>query len=153
MDILIGIELTDSEQHDIIEPFLSIVQTFKEYHLNLYIFSSMNEATYIINELADFDIVEALHSLYVLKCPTLFNDFHDYGFQTISRYYLIESMTTPFSITFGGDKEIEMALLQFDEHIIAKDGAHYFIDRQHQGLIEKIAKAYNITVCFFELDK
>ncbi len=153
MDLVIGIELTNSEYHDIIAPFLPIVPSFKERLEVLYIFTSLEEVNDLKGDLAEFDIIESIHMLYSLKCPTLYHNFDDYGFHSMSGHYLLENMTTKFTIVQGSKKDIEMALLQFDEHLIAKDEAFYYVDFHYRELIENIAKAYNISIRFFELDK
>jgi hypothetical protein len=154
MRILFGIEITDADNHDIIEPFLEVVTSYIERHSTLYIFASIRDANYIKNELAVFNIVEAFHELYFLDHPSVWTIFDDYGFQTgLEHIYLIKSMVTSFTILDGLEVDKELALLQFDELLIARDDTKYFVDLHHQELIENIAKAYNITVNFFELDK
>jgi hypothetical protein len=153
MDNLIAIELRNDEHHDIIEPFLSISSSFKDQYGPYYIFSSIEDVLTLENELADFAIIEAVHSLYLLNQPTLYQDFQDYGFSSKSKNYLFRNMVKGFSITSGENMDIKMALLQFNEHLIASDDTIYLVDHHHQGLIEKIANSYNIKIHFFELDK
>lgn len=149
----IGIELKDSNFHEIIEPFLSLVPSYKEKLGSIYIFTSVDEANYIQDEIKEFEIIEAMHILYFLKKPTLYNDFDDYGFRAELGFYLLENLILNFSIIEGTPKDKEMALLQFDEHLIAKDQEKYYVALHDQELIENIANAYHITIRFFELDK
>jgi hypothetical protein len=154
MKALFGIELIDSGYHVIIEPFLEVVSSFVEKQSTVYIFSSLMDAKYISNELDNLDVVEEFHELYLLNKPNVWPNFDDYGFQTQHGHvYIFKSMVSFFTIQSGLEMDKEQALLQFDEHLIARENSTYVVDLHHQELIEKIAKAYNISVNFFELDK
>ncbi|MFZ3588136.1 hypothetical protein ACOI1C_02430 [Bacillus sp. DJP31] len=153
MERVIGIELIQSEFHDIIEPFLSLTTSYKERIETFYVFTSLDEVNDLVVELSEFEIIESIHKLYFLENPTLFHDFTDYGFHTSSGYYLLEGMTTYFTIDQRDEGDQEMALLQFDEHLLAIDEGIYYVDQHHQELIQNIANAYNISIHFFELDK
>jgi hypothetical protein len=154
MNILYGIEITDTGNHDIIEPFIDLVTSFKEYHSTFYIFASLDDVSYLKDELTDYKIIEAVHELYLLENPSCSAVFDDYGFQTIAGHaYLLKSMIASFRMKDGLEANKKLALLQFDEHLVASDGPCYFVDQHQQELIENIAKAYNISVSFFELDK
>jgi hypothetical protein len=153
MDNLIAIELTNNEQHEIIKPFLSITTSYVETFGLLYIFASTEDVQLLKSELAEFNIVEDIHSLCQIHQPILYEDFHDYGFSSGLGHYLFANMVASFAITNGEPIDIEMALLQFHEHLIACADTIYYIDWHHKGLIEKIANSYNIKISFFELDK
>ncbi|WP_377888521.1 hypothetical protein [Alkalihalobacillus sp. R86527] len=73
----------------------------------------------------------------------------DYGFTSQNnRDYLYENMVTPFSISKGDDEQIEMALLQIEEHLIATDKNIMFVDMMQKELMEGIARAYQIELSF-----
>lgn len=153
MDNLIAIELIDTEHHDVVEPFLSILSSFREQVQQFYIFSSLADGLFLEQELQEFTIVQDVHPLYSCNQLHLFHTFSDYGFSSPTTNYLFKDLVSCFSIESGTEQDIEMALLQFDEHLIASNESIYFIDLQHHTLIEKIASAYKITIHFFELDK
>ncbi|WP_246945933.1 hypothetical protein [Bacillus pinisoli] len=153
MDNLIAIELIDDEHHDLLEPFLPILSSFKEKYKEFYLFSSREDVLLLEKELKDYFIIQDVHSLYVLRQPQLFPTFSDYGFTSNTTTYLFQNMVSCFAIKGGNSKDVEMAMLQFDEHLIAINENIYFVDLHHQALIEKIANAYHITISFFELDK
>lgn len=149
MNTFYAIELSDPEHHDIIEPFLEIVTTFVEHYSTFYIFSSIEDVRYLEQELKDYSIVEMIHTLVYLSEPKLWPSLEDYGFQTdLGNVYLLTSMVHSFEIIGGTDENQQMALLQFDEHLIAEDKRTYYVDVHHQELIGKIANAYKITITF-----
>ncbi|KAA0549427.1 hypothetical protein FZW96_05825 [Bacillus sp. BGMRC 2118] len=149
-----AIELADENYHDIIEPFLVVATSFVEQYATFYIFSSDEDVHYIESELKDFSIIEMTHVLTQLVGGNYWDSFGDYGFQTTSqKAFLLTSMVHAFEIIGGKEEHISMALLQFDEHLIAQEHTTYFVDVHHQALIEKIANAYEVSINFFELDK
>jgi len=83
--------------------------------------------------------------------------FEDYGFTSrAGNSYLYNRLTLLFTfddrIEGSGQTERHMAVLQLEEHVIAKfdvDGATlYAVDRQLDELIEGIAKAYRCNIRF-----
>ncbi|MCA1031726.1 hypothetical protein LCL95_11890 [Bacillus timonensis] len=101
---------------------------------------------------------EELHPLVQLELVRASLSFDDYGIRTINHLnYLFLDMVSAFIIKNGNKEQIEMALYQFEEHIIATDEGQpspiYFIDCHLEKLIKGIAKAYDIEVSFFDLDK
>ncbi|MBM7660854.1 hypothetical protein JOC85_001626 [Bacillus mesophilus] len=153
MDNLIAIELTNDEQYEIIKPFLTITTSLVEKFGLLYIFSSPEDVQLLEKELAEFKIIEDIHPLRLLQDPILYENFHDYGFSSGVGHYLYANMIASFAITTGDPIDIEMALLQFHEHLIACSNNIYYVDWHHRALIEKIANSYNVKINFFELDK
>ncbi|MCA0986016.1 hypothetical protein [Guptibacillus algicola] len=79
--------------------------------------------------------------------PTAF--LTDYGLiSQNNRNYLYENMVTPFSIKKGEDEQIQMALLQIEEHLIATDQNIMYVDVMQKELMEGIARAYQIELSF-----
>lgn len=95
---------------------------------------------------------EEVFSLIALESPSITARFYDYGFFSAKeKYYLYENMTVPFSIIAGSDIDIQMALFQIEEHLLAIDHTGepiYFIAQQERELIHRFAKAYNIQIVF-----
>lgn len=119
----------------------------------LYILASSTDAEKLIDLFSENDMFEDYYELFELEEGSVTDDFPDYGFVSISgRYYLYEEITLPFRLEKTPDpKQQEMAIQQMNEHLIAKETTEetlYFTDRQHKELIERIAKAYGITVSF-----
>ncbi|MFD1736534.1 hypothetical protein ACFSCX_08145 [Bacillus salitolerans] len=157
MKSIYGIELLDASYADIIEPFLPITHSFLGSFSSIYLFNSYEDISYLQNQLEEYEIIDSVHHLLKLENVEYFEgsgSLNDYGFKFPNQsYYVIRNMVRAFSILSGDEQEIKMALLQFDEHLLAKQGKLYVVDAHHQGLIEKIAEAYNITVSFLNLDK
>lgn len=75
----------------------------------------------------------------------------DYGFTSQNnRHYLYEDMVTAFSIERGDEEQIEMALLQIEEHLIASDNNVFYVDVMQKELMEGIARAYQIELTFLK---
>jgi hypothetical protein len=124
----------------------------------LFIVQSKEEALQLQQLFETNGIFEESYVLYKLNHPQRNKDWHDYGFQSANEQviYLYREITAPFTITNGSNEQIKMALLQIDEHLVMidqNDDEIYFVDRQQKDLITGIAKAYDIEVSFFELDK
>ncbi|MBM6617267.1 hypothetical protein [Bacillus suaedaesalsae] len=154
MDTFYAIELTNKDHHDIVEPFLEVVPSFVEHYSTFYIFSSLKDVHYIEEELSIYSIIEMTHTIIGLSEGKYWDTFEDYGLKTnTGKAYLLNSMVKSFQIIGGTEDNIKMALLQFDEHLIAQEHTTYFVDVHHQALIEKIANAYEVSIAFFELDK
>ena len=97
--------------------------------------------------------------LVELQNPELKETFYDYGIHSLQeKDYLYLEMVAVFTIEGGTKEQIEMALYQFDEHLLCIDTPdssknYYYIDQNLIELINGIAKAYDIEVSFFDLDK
>jgi hypothetical protein len=83
--------------------------------------------------------------------------FEDYGFATrLENRYLYAHLTALFRMEpiIGTDAEPEQALLQMDEHIIARlvqDGdIQYAVDRELTELMERTARAYGCKAVFVQ---
>lgn len=124
---------------------------------NLLITGTAMEAKLIKNILADRCLLEETYMLIRLENPTKSDLFSDYGFTTTKEnHYLYQNMISVFQIVSGKQEEISMALIQMDESIIAIEEQYkklYFIDKNSQTFIEKVAQAYDIEVSFLDLDK
>ncbi|WP_044894802.1 hypothetical protein [Bacillus alveayuensis] len=98
------------------------------------------------------------YSLLELTHPELTDLFGDYGFiSEQGRAYLYEETVMAFSIVDGDAAEIAMALLQYEEYLIAKERCNnetiYFMDKSYEDLLKKVAAAYHINIHIFDLDK
>jgi hypothetical protein len=110
-----------------------------------------------LTHLFDFSAIET-YTLIELNDPELTDLFPDYGFITEQgRTYLYEETVIAFSVISGDPTEITMALLQYEEYLIAKEGhgkgTIYFMDKNYEDLIKKVASAYDINIHIFDLDK
>ncbi|RBW70570.1 hypothetical protein [Bacillus taeanensis] len=118
----------------------------------LVIIESKTEAAQLAAFYQEKDILENQFTLFRLEQVEMTDLFFDYGFSSTSNHaYLYEETSLPFIIKNGDLKQIEMALLQIEEHLIAKetnDQIFYYINRHQKELIEKYAQAYNITISF-----
>ncbi|MBA2869902.1 hypothetical protein HNQ85_000160 [Anoxybacillus calidus] len=98
------------------------------------------------------------YSLLELENPERTDLFNDYGFiSEQGRTYLYQETVIAFSIVEGDATEIAMALLQYEEYLIAKEHCNneiiYFMDKTYEDLIKKVAAAYDINIHIFDLDK
>ncbi|RAK22379.1 hypothetical protein B0I26_102373 [Anoxybacillus vitaminiphilus] len=98
------------------------------------------------------------YSLLELNNPELTDLFGDYGFiSEQGRAYLYQETVIAFAVVDGDATEIDMALLQYEEYLIAKEHCNnetiYFMDKTYEGLIKKVAAAYDINIRIFDLDK
>ncbi len=124
---------------------------------NLLIANSAMEAKVVKNMLADRCILEETYVLSLLENPIASSLFTDYGFVTEkNNHFLYQEMVSIFRIESGKQEDINMFLIQLEESIIAMEEQFkksYIIDKEHKEYIVKVAKAYDIEVSFFDLDK
>ncbi|MGM0835693.1 MAG: hypothetical protein ACQEV7_06010 [Bacillota bacterium] len=124
---------------------------------NLLITDSAMEAKLVKNLLTDRCLLEETYILSLLENPALSSLFTDYGFVSEKEnHYLYQAMTATFHIKSGKEDDINMALMQMDESIIAVEEQYkklFFIDKESREYILKVAKAYDIEVSFLDLDK
>lgn len=96
-------------------------------------------------------------TLIEIEQPILTPLFIDYGFVSSNkRFYLYESLVTAFSIADGDPIETDMFLLHLEEYMIAQektDTTIYYIAKQHEELLTKVAATYDVTIRIFDLDK
>lgn len=89
----------------------------------------------------------------------LYPTFSDYGFTSkADRHYLYEHLvrTFHFSEELAPQSDSENALLQMEEHVIARflsgNSTFYAVDSQFNELIERIAVAYKCSVILTPLE-
>jgi hypothetical protein len=118
----------------------------------LVILASKEESENLAAFYEEKGLLENQFILFKLEQPETTDLFFDYGFFSNGNgAYLYEETSLPFTIKDGDSKQIEMALLQIEEHLIAKEQEAqtlYYIDRHQKELIEKYAKSYKITLSF-----
>ncbi|MGM7681554.1 hypothetical protein ACSVDA_05295 [Cytobacillus sp. Hm23] len=149
-------EVDDSTHLLDITALISNITTF-DFDQQLLLFSHSEDAILAKEYLLtyDYDIEEYVlfHAENII--PTTI--FTDYGFKSEKgKYYMYKDMVSPFIVNSGKPQQIEMALMEINEFVVAIDGGQntiYFVDKQHIELIYGIAKAYDIEVSFFHLDK
>ncbi|KMJ60103.1 hypothetical protein AB685_04500 [Bacillus sp. LL01] len=124
---------------------------------NLLIADSALEAKVVKNMLANRYILEETYTLSLLESPIASPLFTDYGFVTKkNNHFLYQDMVSIFRIESGKQEDIHMFLFQLEESIIAIEEQYkksYIIDKENKEYIIKVAKAYDIEVSFFDLDK
>lgn len=131
------------------------LQPFETDH-DLYIFKSEGERNHFINLLHENNTETSDHfSLVLIPSEIETNMNHplsDYGLQTITgNFYVFEYLVSFFILTSEKDQtNRDAAFLQMEEHIIGtvKNGNEniYIVDRELEGLIEGIAKAYEVEL-------
>lgn len=96
---------------------------------------------------------EEMNVIFLPEDAELFDGFSDYGFETrTENCFLYEKLVYLFQFKppFGEEAEPAQALLQFEEHLIARftsEGEEYFAVDEHQSeLMAGIAKAYKCTI-------
>lgn len=154
MKLLYGIEIQNINNVDI-TPF---VHNIFDKDNDLFIYASKDECNIIEQYVIDLGISFELFPLYYLNRPEITNLFYDYGFQSEDQqhYYLYADNVCAFSIIGGKEEQIMMAQYQYNEHIIATNldvPILYCVDKHQIELMKGIAKAYDIEVSFFDLDK
>ncbi|WP_027407789.1 hypothetical protein [Anoxybacteroides tepidamans] len=134
----------------------------KRYAVSLY--EQAGESSFIVDQDEEWVIVSEVpghiddyEPLIEIEKPAVTAIFTDYGFVSSSgHFYLFEPLVTAFSITDGDPIEIEMFLLQLEEYIIAREKTEpmtYWIGKQHEELLTKVASAYHVAIDIFDLDK
>jgi len=118
---------------------------------------SAMEAKVIKNMLMDRSILEETYSLSLIENPVASSLFTDYGFVSEkNNHYLYQDMISIFRIESGKQADIEMFLIQMEESIIAIEEQYkkaYIIDKENKEFMVKVARAYDIEVSLFDLDK
>lgn len=158
MEILYGVEvcIDESKQSRIIKEANETLHLF-DTDEQLFIVKTVQEAKALEKIFTNIDGFVDTIQLILLESPVITRLFPDYGFQSKQDLvYLYADMTIPFKIVGGSETQIQMALYQIDEHLIAKellDETIYFIDKNFISLINKYAIAYDIEVSFLHLDK
>jgi len=157
MKKFIGLELVN-ETSEILPDYRDIQHFINQHHLDYYQFgiivNNSGEEQQLENLLKENNVFEAGFTLYLLENPDPKNTFIDFGFTSKEKkYYLYEELVIPFTTSGYNEKDIQAALEQMDEHLIATDTGLdktlHFVERYHQELIEGIADAYKIIVTFY----
>lgn len=157
MKKFIGLELVN-ETTEILTENKHIQQFINEHHLDYYQFgiivNNNDDEQLLENLLEENNLFEAKFALYMLENPEPKNTFLDFGFISKERiHYLYQELVIPFTTSGYNEKDIQAALEQMDEHLIATDTGTdktlQFVERYHQELIEGIADAYKIIVTFY----
>ncbi|MFS1517931.1 hypothetical protein V1503_16015 [Bacillus sp. SCS-151] len=149
-------EVDDSTHLLEITAIISNITTF-DFDQQLLLFSDSEDAILAKEYLLTYDYDIEEYVLYHAEKIIPTTIFTDYGFiSEKGKYYIYKDMVSPFTVKSGKPQQIEMALIEINEFVVAiEDGQKiiYFVDKQHIELICGIAKAYDIEVSFFHLDK
>lgn len=116
----------------------------------LVIVAHKEEADTLVEYYSDKNAFGERYTLVQLSNSTkASSSLTDYGFTSqTNNHYLYRNMVTGFSISKGDKEQIEMALLQIEEHLIATDGNVFYVDIMQKELMEGIARAYEIELSF-----
>ncbi|MBT2677514.1 hypothetical protein J7E38_00795 [Bacillus sp. ISL-35] len=144
-------------------PFIAELPDFKEVlmqvappHLiykNFYIYIEQKDADEAIGLLREADLLESTH-LLVKTEGSPGEDFFDYGFHVDGATCLFADELSAFRFLDGNGLQMEMALIQLEEHLIFKAAnGIYFAANHYTELIMGIVKAYGVKVEFLDLDK
>ena len=127
-------------------------------HETLFVYESEEKADEAADFLRESDLLQDTHLLLKIDQGIRGEDFFDYGFSADSIAYLYKDYLSAFKINGESDIQIEMALLQLEEHLTftSISGGNqriYFANSQFNELIQGIVKAYRVEVEFLDLDK
>lgn len=156
MKTVYAIELNEELLEDEIELLEQVdVQIFVES--SILLIPTKQKLERIKNYIMDIGKYEESYQLIELKQAERTDLFYDFGFIIGDSSYLITELICSFNIIQGQKEQIDMALLQMEECLLAihqeDKQRFFFIDIQQKELIERFAKAYEIEVSFFDLDK
>lgn len=129
-----------------------------DHDQQMFIVGTEIEARTVQEYLNSKDLFEDLFEIIQVENPDMTDQFTDYGFRSLSdNVYLFREMIAAFSIEKGDLEQLKMALYQIEEYLIGIESVnetnYYLIDRNFIDLINGFAKAYDIEVSFFNLDK
>ncbi len=144
-------------------PFISDLPDFQEVLLavatpllvieNYYIYNEQKDADEAIGLLKDADLLESTH-LLVKTEGSEGEDFYDYGIHSEDGTYLFAEELSAFRFIEPSSIQMEMALLQLEEHLVFKEAKGiYFTASHYTELIMGIVKAYGVKVELLDLDK
>ena len=155
---LFGVEMAVFNENEFNQHLAHMTEIVPIYDIDdqLLIVKKKEDAISIKDYLKKQHLFEECYRLYQLEQPQITNLFYDYGFQSENdQYFLYSDTTIPFTILNGDKNQIKMVQYQLEEHLLAieQENEIYFIDRQQIELIYGYAKAYDIEVSFFDLDK
>ncbi|WP_078552888.1 hypothetical protein [Bacillus alkalicellulosilyticus] len=117
----------------------------------MFVVSTKEEQEELADYFNEMDLLVAKHTLVKVENAEVEPIFYDYGFKA-REYYLYKDIVTSFHIVEGEPIQIEMALLQIQEDLLAfsnkEDVKEYYINKELQPLIQGYADAYKIVVHF-----
>lgn len=120
---------------------------------NIYVYGGQKEANEFSGLLAEAELLEETH-LFIKTNGYAGEDFFDYGFHAEGATFLYADSLSAFKFTGGHEVQIEMALVQLEEHLVFKSAVGiYFIVNHYTDLVMGIVKAYEVKVEFLNLDK
>ncbi|MBD8071345.1 hypothetical protein [Bacillus sp. PS06] len=156
MKVKYGIELNELLEED--ELIFLETMNLKVFYEDFMIVTESNmDAEKIQDFFISKDKFEEFHKLIYLQHPILTDLFEDYGLILEGNHFLLLDSVSCFTFEEGNKIEIEMALYQIEECLLATETIdhipHYFVDSDQQELIERFAHAYEVEVSFFDLDK
>ncbi|WP_210365924.1 hypothetical protein [Bacillus sp. REN3] len=159
MENMIAIEASHiiNELPDFLEVFVSVTNPHQQ-HENLFIFPAGTEADNASYFLEEAGMLAGIHTLVKVSQGQEGADFYDTGFIVGSAIYLFKDLLTAFKFKNGNKMQIEMSLLQMEEHLsftaFGNNGQSiHFAHAHYEKLITGIAKAYEVGVEFLDLDK
>ncbi len=161
MKSMFGLEIqcADDKPQYFQNPLLQLKQIASIFDSDdsMLITDSAMEAKVVKNMLMDRSILEETYSLSLIENPVASSLFTDYGFVSEkNNHYLYQDMISIFRIESGKQADIEMFLIQMEESIIAIEEQYkksYIIDKENKEFMVKVARAYDIEVSIFDLDK
>lgn len=152
---MIGIEAKPIilELPDLIEVLVTVAPPI---HIqdHLFVYFPGSQADEAVKLLREAELLEEIHSLLKIDAGKAGEDFFDNGFFSENAAFLFADQLSAFKIYGADKKQIEMALLQIDEHLTFHAAGDIFFTAGHYNdLIKGIVRAYNIEVMFLDLDK
>ena len=128
-----------------------------DYIDSSFVYESAHAADEAEQLLREADLYENRFKLVHIEQCTKGETFEDFAIVTSTNSYLIMECICAFTIIGGTKEAVQMAILQLEEHLICvsfhNSSAIYVVEHHLKDLVKGIAKAYDIEVSFFELDK
>lgn len=151
----IGIEANPIilELPDLIEVLVTVAPPI---HIqdHLFIYFPGSDADEAVKLLREAELLEEIHTLLKIDSGKAGEDFFDYGFFSEDAVFLFADQLSAFELSGADKKQMEMALIQIEEHLTFQaSGDIFFIAEHYIDLIKGIVRAYNIEVMFLDLDK
>lgn len=154
MDKLVVLE-TAIEVEEIITNNKDISSLILENEIDYYTFGfivNVDKQNLIEALLKEAKIFEEAFTVYQLNLNVEKKDiFTDFGIISHKRIaYLYEQLVIPFSMFGNNKQDVQRALEQMDEHLVAIEKEEtrtiYYVERYHLELIEGIANAYKVNI-------
>ncbi|KON87059.1 hypothetical protein AF332_09715 [Sporosarcina globispora] len=157
MQTLYGVEASYIIQE--VPEFMNLIRMETElfdFQQNTFMFEQMDHADFTKNVLVEAGLFEGFFKLYYIKSGEKGETFNDFAIEIDSGSCLFTEPLCAFTITGGHSEDIQMAVYQFQEHLVftaKEDKMVYFSELHLKDLIIGIAEAYDIQVSFLDLDK